>query len=131
MRSADIIPIVSRRRSTLKKTAAPTDLSTSSPPRSARWIVLIAVGAFFLVAGLFLLAGDHNRRTLGRIESVERGAIFERAYVDLEETCRLPEAGRDPLRQHCMNQAAFVLLFPECAADCQRGARSFLPHVGR
>jgi hypothetical protein len=124
--SPDIIPIASRRTNA----ARPTDEHLVER-RTARVVALLVGLSIFMVAGLILIAGEHDRASVAHIASSQRAAIFERAHIDIMETCRSPEADHEPLHQHCLHQAAFVLLFPECDTDCGRTARALLPHARR
>jgi hypothetical protein len=46
-------------------------------------------------------------------------------------TCGLPDATEGALRDHCVEAARFVLLFPECKDACVDAARALLPHARR
>jgi cytochrome b pre-mRNA-processing protein 3 len=122
----DIIIFPSRRR----PPSEPTPEIMPSP-LSGRWLALTVVLAFGALLGLIFLAGNRERHAVAAISSAHRAAIFDRAHSDLNETCRLAEASREPLRQHCVDQASFVLLFPECDAACGEMARQVLPHAHR
>ncbi|HXI55479.1 MAG TPA: hypothetical protein VNO55_05440 [Polyangia bacterium] len=126
LHSPDIIPIASRRMSATRPAG-----ERGSERRTARVVALLVGISIFVVVGLILMAGERDRASVGHIETSQRAAIFERAHTDMLATCQLPEVAREPLRQHCLSQAGFVLLFPECDADCARAARALLPHARR
>ena len=83
------------------------------------------------VGGTGLLMQTRAQGAVARVVTDHREAIFARAHDDLLETCRLPEAAEGPIRDHCVATAGFVLLFPECDADCGRLARDLQPHARR
>ena len=60
-----------------------------------------------------------------------RTRAYEDALRDLQDNCVKEHALEGPLRRHCIQQAKFVLQFPECAAGCQLLARTVLPQARR
>jgi hypothetical protein len=126
--TGDIISITSR----LRRAPPTLPLQEAAAPRergiAGLLIVLLVVAG---VGGVGLLWQTHDGREVAHLQSEHRGAIFARAAADLVETCRLPEALEGPVREHCVNEASFVLLFPECDANCGRLARDLLPHARR
>jgi hypothetical protein len=126
----DIIPIASRRPSPPALTLAPPEAKPSDDRGGIVGLLLIML-VIVGVGGAGLLAQTHAEGAVARVVTNHRDAIFARAHDDLLETCRLPEAAEGPIRDHCVATAAFVLLFPECDADCGRLARELQPHARR
>jgi hypothetical protein len=132
----EIIPLASRRRApepASTQTPAPTRAPASAPARSwsgvvAALVVLLTIAA---VGGLGLYFETRARRDVAALSPVERAAIFTRAHDDLVRTCGLPDAAEGALRDHCVEAAKFVLLFPECKDACVDAARALLPHARR
>jgi hypothetical protein len=121
-READIVPLPLRKS---------PSTSVSEPNRGEVPWIAVVVGATLLSFVAVALATTRDQHAVARIASERRAGIFKRAYTDLVETCRLLDALSGPLRQHCIDQAGFVLLFPECDKACDEVARNFLPHATR
>ena len=122
-----VIPVQKRERPT-----APPPIDHQSRDRRARWLLApILVGAL----GLFWLGAflSRSQEVAGlRSLSVEaRRGLVVRIVDELESICRSPAAASGRLRAHCVEQAHFVLLIPECTETCQRTAAGTLPHAGR
>ncbi len=125
-RLADVIPIVPRRRFGPLLPAA----VASGPVRIPGGLVpLLAAGLLVITLGAF------SRLDLGGkvqdLPPAARGELFRRSLVDVEASCALASARDGSLREHCLAQARFVLLFPECDAHCRALASSILPHARR
>ena len=126
----DVIPIASRRRAPPASPAAPAP----APVRRRASSLLAPLIIFVTIFGggaLGLVYESHAHGIVAHLSSGERGAIFKRAREDLERTCTLPEAAEGPLHDHCVETAAFVLLFPECRGACVDLARAIQPHAHR
>lgn len=122
----DVIPIASRRHAS-PVVAGPDRVAPSR--RNRRWIALF-IASVLAAGGLFVLAQDRVGQ-IARLSPAHRAVIFARAREDMFETCTLPEADTGPLREHCLNQAVFVVQFPECNGACQQAARALLPRATR
>jgi hypothetical protein len=93
-------------------------------------LAVLAVFSMFLVVGLVgLLMQVCVEHGIARLSPSERAAIVARTQRDLRETCALPTAHDGALRDHCVEEANFVLLFPECDAACGSTARAVLPRA--
>jgi hypothetical protein len=133
----EIIPLESRRRApehAPAQTAARPLLAHPSAP-APRWsslgAALLVILAIAAVGGLGLYFETRARVDVAALSPVERAAIFTRAHDDLVRTCGLPDAAEGALRDHCVEAARFVLLFPECGEACVDAARALLPHARR
>jgi hypothetical protein len=127
-RFGDVIPLASRRRGA---TAPERPLLVAPKERSGPLALLVMIVAIVGVGSIGLALQSAGPRAVAQVSSLHRSAIFDRAHEDLRETCRLPEAAQGPLRDHCVAEAAFVLLFPECDAACGLAARRVLPQARR
>lgn len=124
----DVIPISSRRPAQSRDVKP--EAAERKPPAGALVLLVIVLG--LVVLGLlFVFAESRPRRSIAQLPDAQRLAIFRRAYDELRETCRLPEAADDPVQGRCRNTASFVLLFPECDQACSEAARALLPHARR
>jgi hypothetical protein len=125
--NADIIPIRSL-RSTVAD--AVPEAAERQPPKGALalLVVILGLGAIGL---LFTFAEDRVQRSIADLAPAHRAEIFRRAYDDLRETCRLPEASAGLVQERCRSTASFVLLFPDCDKACGETARALLPHARR
>jgi hypothetical protein len=84
--------------------------------------LLIAVG----LALAFAWSSGAERRALEGMDPVQRGAVYEQAFGELQRLCGAGPRN-DALEKRCQEQVAFVLQFPECDASCQDLARSHQP----
>jgi hypothetical protein len=128
----EIIPLASRRRA---PEHAPAQRAAQPAAPTRRWgslgaalLVCLTIAA---VGGLGLYFETRARGEVAALSPGERAAIFARAHDDLTRTCGLPDATEGPLRDHCVEAARFVLLFPECKDACVDAARALLPHARR
>jgi hypothetical protein len=126
----EIIPLDSRRRPVEQ---APPRAHPSAPARRAGGLgaALLVVLTIAAVGGVGLYCETRARVDIAALSPVERAAIFTRAHDDLVRTCGLPDAAEGALRDHCVEAARFVLLFPECGSACVDAARALLPHARR
>jgi hypothetical protein len=124
---ADIIPIMSRRSTAADAVPAVADCQ---PPKGilVLLVVILGLGAVGL---LFTLAANRAERSIAGLSPPHRTEVFRRAYDELRETCRLPEAREGPVQEQCRSTASFVLLFPDCDKTCGEAARALLPHARR
>ena len=125
-RVADVIPIGSRRRVPLPRRLPNGKWSVRHP-----WGVagLVVAGLVF-VAAVAVTTGDPGAN-IRDLPAGARAPLYQRALEDVKSACALPAAHQGALRQHCLRQAQFLTLFPECDAACQRTAASVLPHAHR
>ncbi len=70
-------------------------------------------------------------RSVRNLPAADRAALYHRTLTDVETTCTALEARDGALRDHCIRQAEFLTLFPDCDARCQQLAASVLPHARR
>ena len=110
-------------------TTAFHDVPGPSRWRSA-WPVLLGVGLLAVLA--YQLAqprrGASQIRALG---SEARTELFQNTRREVTTVCGAPSAQSGALHDHCVEQAQFLMLFPECDEDCRMVARSVLPHARR
>lgn len=104
------------------------------PSETRRRVPLLALisGCALAVMTVGLAVGQW--RGVDRLRSLPdgvRGATYERALQDIEQICVPPDGLSGPLREHCLEQAQFVMIFPECGADCRRVVDPLLPHARR
>ncbi|HLK92141.1 MAG TPA: hypothetical protein VKZ18_19770 [Polyangia bacterium] len=125
-RLADIIPIVPGRgfHLPLPTTVAP------GPVRSPRGVAAAISGGLLFVAIVALSQLDLGGK-IRDLPPAARGDVFRRSLDDVQASCTLASARDGLLREHCLAQARFVLLFPECDAHCRALASSILPHARR
>jgi hypothetical protein len=121
--NADIIPIASWRQRTSE-----VPPSVSVAPRSRSWVSVTVMGAAVLLLGLVaVFSRSQTLSDIRALPAVERGGVYQRSIDDIERSCTTAESKTGALRDHCVQQATFVVLFPECDAQCQDLARSILP----
>jgi hypothetical protein len=129
--SADIVSLAARRR----RRASPAALSPAVAAAAggagrarARFVAgAVVIALAVTLSGLTCGESRGTQEDLARQAPVERAAYFERAWTDLAAGCRAGPGESDAVHHHCVEQARFVLLFPECTADCRSRAMTLLP----
>ncbi|HVT08554.1 MAG TPA: hypothetical protein VHO67_13930 [Polyangia bacterium] len=124
---ADVIPLASRRRTRPE----PLPASTEEAGRPRRSVFAVALGLVALT-GAFIAGRQHSR--LQQVRSLDpeaRASIFARALDDLKTSCAAVDPADEVLREHCRDQATFLVMFPECDAACESLAAAALPHAHR
>ena len=133
--SGDIISLASRARLRRLSPVPPRPEAPRKPDERPRQlaragVTLLAIAGAMLIVGLAI--GEWPTRTsLDRVPVSIRRVEYARSLEDAEQACTTFEARQGPLRQHCIDQAQFLLLFPECDAHCRGVAEDILPRVRR
>jgi hypothetical protein len=127
-RTMDIIPISSRRRGG-PPPAKPASVPAPKVRSGLRALGFIAGGLLFVA--IIALSHQHELGTIREMPAAQRVALYQRTLDEARTTCASPDAREGALRDHCIGQAEFLLLFPECDAGCQRLTFSILPHARR
>jgi hypothetical protein len=94
---------------------------------------LVGLLSFCVVAVFALLIWVHQREGERQVREMPQDArltLYTQVLAQVQ-SCRDVSATTGPLRDHCTDQARFVLLFPECVGSCQRAAYDVLPHAHR
>jgi hypothetical protein len=125
----DIIPISSYRH--VPPEGPRTHLSVVEERKGAGWRGALVMGWIFLIVAVVAHAWVQKIWSIRALPSAERVALYERTMGDTESACATPEAGEGALHDHCLRQAEFLVLFPECDVRCQRLAQSILPRARR
>ena len=90
--------------------------------------------AIFAVLVAVLLGAITQRQKDKDVRDLPPGAraqIFQQSLTEVRSTCIEAYAQRGPLREHCIDQARFLMLFPECGSECRTAANVVLPHAHR
>jgi hypothetical protein len=90
----------------------------------ARWAV-----ALLFVLGLalaFVWNSGAERRAIERLDPVQRRAVYEQAYGELQRLCGAGPRD-DALEKRCTQLVDYIVQFPECDARCQQIARIHAP----
>jgi len=124
---AEIIPI---ERALRKKTPRPkaNDEPTLTPQARKRRLLTLCGVLGALVLALFIVDRTvipHGPRAAPMTEQMRQG-LYQRALDDVKAGCAVPQAKLGILRQHCVDQARFLQLLPECTGDCVALARGVL-----
>jgi hypothetical protein len=129
-RAADIIPIDSRRR--LQVPRRPAFVARGEVRHPWGVAALFSVGLLF-VAGVATFGAVKSGlgNSVKDLPDADRVALYRRSLEDVESSCTLAAAREGALRDHCVRQAQFLTLFPECDAACQRTVTAILPRVHR
>jgi hypothetical protein len=129
-RAADIIPISSRSGRRPPLLAAEPIRSTPEPRQRSWWALVLVVPGLVLVA-VVAISRAELVKSVRNLPAADRAALYHRTLTDLDSTCTAPEAHDGALRDHCLRQAEFLTLFPDCDRRCQQLAASVLPHARR
>jgi len=129
-RAADIIPISSRSARRPPMPAAEPVRSTPEPRKRNWWALVLVVPGLVLVA-VVAISRAELVKSVRNLPAADRAALYHRTLADVDSTCAAPEARDGALRDHCLRQAEFLSLFPDCDARCQQLAASILPHARR
>lgn len=129
-RAADIIPISARsaRRSPM---LAAEPIRSTPEPRKRSWRALLLVVPCLVLVAVVAISRAELVRSVRNLPAADRAALYHRTLTDVDNSCTAPEARDGALRDHCLRQAEFLTLFPDCDARCQQLAASVLPHARR
>ena len=100
-------------------------------PRKRSWRALLLVGSGLVLAAVIAISRAELVKSVRDLPAADRAALFHRTLMDVDTTCAVPAARDGALRDHCVRQAEFLTLFPDCDARCQQLAASILPHARR
>jgi hypothetical protein len=129
-----VISLASFRARRSGPASSATDQTSSTGPARRFLAALLVVALTVVVGGISL-----GHRQPGDVEQVaglspqQRASWFARTRADVTEGCADVRQSAGVLRQHCADQARFLLLFPECDPLCRSVALRLLPpgHAGR
>ena len=129
-RAADIIPISSRSARRPPMLATEPIRSTPEPRKRSWWALLLVVPGLLLVA-VAAISRAELVKSVRNLPPADRAALYQRTLTDVETTCTALASHDGALRDHCLRQAEFLTLFPDCDARCRQLAASVLPHARR
>jgi hypothetical protein len=129
-RVADIIPLSSRSSRRPPMLAAEPIQSIAEPGKRNRWMLAVVAAGLALAAAVAVSRAELVK-SVRNLPADDRLALYHRTLTDVDTTCAAPEARDGALRDHCLRQAEFLTLFPECDARCRALAVSVLPHARR
>jgi hypothetical protein len=129
-RAADIIPISSRSGRRPPMLAEEPIRGTPEPSKRSWWAPLLIIPGLLLVA-VVAISRVQLVKSVRDLPAADRAALYHRTLTDVDTACSAPEAHDGALRDHCVRQAEFLTLFPDCDARCQQLAASVLPHARR
>jgi hypothetical protein len=112
--------------------AAPLPSEGARRERRARlWVLALIVAVLALFWGG--VAIDHREAEAGirALPAAARSSLYERAMGELRSICLDLAAASGDLREHCLEEARFALVFPECDDACRRASALVLPHARR
>ncbi|HTO09380.1 MAG TPA: hypothetical protein VMR86_20170 [Myxococcota bacterium] len=100
-------------------------MADSVRPPLARRPAWLAALALVLAAGAMVLWQLASRR---EAPDAHRAGMYQKTLASVRESCVPPKPN---VESYCRDQAAFLLTFPECDADCVALARSIRHEPGR
>jgi len=89
-----------------------------------------AMMALSLVVGLWIYQAGDERRGLLHMPADERSALYHETRQSTEALCQSVQA-QPWLVDRCRSAAEFLLLFPECDADCAGFAHRYTSQPAR
>jgi hypothetical protein len=105
---------------------APPDPRRVRHPHAIPTLMILAL----LLVGLVIVVAQNREQEFTRdLPPEARALIFRQSLVEVGSTCVETYAARGPLREHCIEQARFILQFPECGPECRTVANTVLPHA--
>jgi cytochrome b pre-mRNA-processing protein 3 len=106
-----------------------------APPAPHRWrsrlIPVLAVLAVVLFGLFIAITQSRKQETVRDLPPPARAQIFRQSLTEVRSICLESYAARGALHDHCIEEAQFVLLFPECDPGCRATASAVLPHAHR
>ena len=105
--------------------------ATGPEPARSYAVPIFAFLALLVVGILFGLTQVQQGGSIAALPAGARAQLFRDSLAEVQSTCLEPYAARGSLRDHCVEQARFVLRFPECGPECRRAANAVLPHAHR
>ena len=106
-----------------------------APPPPRRWrsrlIPVFAVLAVVLFGLFIAITQSRKQEAVRDLPPEARAQIFRQDLSELRSICLESYAARGALHDHCIEEAQFVLLFPECDPGCRATASAVLPHAHR
>jgi hypothetical protein len=106
---------------------------TAGGPRRRRATLIPFFAGLALLMTVVLLVGSQARQA-AEIERLPVGAqttLYQQTLREVRSICAQPAATDGVLREHCLAQAHFVTLFPECDPACRLSAGIISPHAHR
>jgi hypothetical protein len=125
----DIVPISSYRH--VPPDGPKTHVAVVQERRGSGRGVALVMGWMLLLVAIVAHSWVQAIRSIRALPPAERTSLYERAFNDTESSCTTREASGGALHDHCLRQAEFLVLFPECDVRCQRLAQTILPHARR
>jgi len=125
----DIIPISSYRH--LPPGGPQAHVAVFEERKGAGGRVALVAGWMLLIVAIVAHSWVQTTASIRGLPPAERAQIYQRTLSETEAACTTPEAGAGALHDHCLRQAEFLGLFPECDGRCQQLAQAILPHARR
>jgi hypothetical protein len=125
----EIIPISSyRSRSPDRPPAYPVLVAART---DAGMRVALVAGWMLLIVAIVAHSWVQNVGSIRDLPPAQRTQTYQRALSEAEVDCATPAASGGALHEHCLHQAEFLVLFPECDGHCQQVAKSIFPRARR
>jgi hypothetical protein len=100
--------------------------------RRARWTLLaLIVAALGLFWGGVVLSHREAVVGLRELPAETRQTLYVETLGELTSVCRGLPAATGILRDHCLEEARFVVQLPECTDACRHTVALILPHARR
>jgi hypothetical protein len=107
-------------------------IAPTAPHRGRPHLIPILAALGVLLFGLFIaIAQNRKQEAVRDLPPEARAQIFRQDLSELRSICLEGYAARGALHDHCIEEAQFVLLFPECDPGCRATASAVLPHAHR
>jgi hypothetical protein len=127
----NVIPISSRSPRRPMPSLHPATHPSAPEPARRSWGLALVVGATLVLAASIAVSRVQTIGSIRNLPRAERGALYQRTMDDTAAACVSPDARGGAVREHCLRQAEFLRLFPECDGRCQTLTAAILPHARR
>jgi hypothetical protein len=125
----DIIPISSYRQ--ILPEGLRTHVAVAEERRASGRRVALVMGWILLILAIVAHSWIKTIGSIRALPPAERVALYDRSLKDTESACTTLAARGGALHDHCLSQAEFLVLFPECDVRCQSLVQTILPHARR
>ena len=94
-------------------------------------VLTLILGILCLYWGGVALFDESSTAGIERLPAQTRRGLYEETLNEVANVCRGDAASTGDLRDHCIEQARFLLRLPECGETCRHAVQVILPHARR
>ena len=125
-----LISLAERRRNIVAAAGSASGTHAAGAQRPIG-LVLFVVAVLAIGVTISVLSSAHGMNRVIDLPPAVRTSWQRQTLSELRTFCAERAAAADIVHEHCVAQARFVLLFPECDSVCRREAWSIVSPVRR